>query len=59
MAYIEKCPCGSQPNRERRKTGQGAKFRVCCPRCKRKTHWHRPNGGDLQEWNAEIAAKSA
>lgn len=59
MAFIDKCPCGNQPNRERKQTRQGVKFRVYCPKCKRKTHWHRPNGGDLHEWKSERVGKPA
>lgn len=34
----------------KRRTRNGFRFRVRCPVCKRKTHLHRPNGGDLYEW---------
>ena len=42
MTELSKCPRG------------GTRYRVACPKCRRHTHWHRPNGGELQEWR-EIA----
>ena len=45
------CACGGKPIRERRRTKAGMRFRLKCAKCGRKTRWHRPSGGDLQEWN--------
>ena len=49
------CPrCGAEPLREARRLPRGGtRHRVRCPSCGRATHWHRPNGGDIHEWNEE------
>ena len=55
MTELSKCPrCGSAPVRERKLTRGGTRWCVACPKCGRHTRWHRPNGGELQEWR-EIA----
>ncbi len=45
------CRCGGEPERLSRRTRRGMKWFVRCTACGRRTHLHRPNGGDIGEWN--------
>lgn len=46
-----KCLCGGEPLRVKtRRRGGNTAFSVKCSSCGKRTHWHRPNGGDLHEW---------
>lgn len=54
------CLCGGEPRRIRtRRRGGRTAFAVECAACGKRTHWHRPNGGDLHEWETMNARKGA
>lgn len=54
------CRCGGAPQRlkTRRRRGRTA-WAVECASCGKRTHWHRPNGGDLHEWETINNLKGA
>lgn len=46
------CRCGGEPRRiKTRKRGGRTALAVECSDCGKRTHWHRPNGGHIAEWN--------
>lgn len=49
---LRRCECGSDPTRRSRRTRKGMRWWVECPRCHKKTVCHRPNGGDIHDWNS-------
>lgn len=50
MKEINKCRCGALPERLKKRTRYGMRWWIQCPKCGKRTHKHRPNGGDLYEW---------
>lgn len=47
---ITRCRCGGEPVRIKKRTRHGMRWWVQCQKCNRRTKKHRPNGGDLHEW---------
>lgn len=45
------CKCGGDACRMKKRTRHGMRWIVRCSSCKKKTHLHRSNGGDIEEWN--------
>lgn len=54
------CKCGGEPQtiKTRRRGGKTA-FAVKCQSCGKRTHWHRPNGGHVHEWEQMNERKCA
>lgn len=45
------CLCGGEPLKmKKRAHGGGTRLAVKCVECGKRTHWHRPNGGHVHEW---------
>ena len=54
------CKCGGEPQTVKtRKRGGRTAFAVECSACGKRTHWHRPNGGHVHEWEQMNEMKCA
>lgn len=54
------CKCGGEPQTVKtRKRGGRTAFAVECSACGKRTHWHRPNGGHIHEWEQMNERKCA
>ena len=54
------CKCGGEPQTVKtRKRGGKTAYAVKCPSCGKRTHWHRPNGGHVHEWEQMNERKCA
>lgn len=54
------CKCGGEPQTVKtRKRGGRTAFAVKCSACGKRTHWHRPNGGHVREWEQMNERKCA
>lgn len=58
MTPLSDCrACGGAPLRAKKRMRKGMRWRVYCPKCGYTTRWHRPNGGDIHEWNERRAVR--
>lgn len=54
------CKCGGEPlTVKTRKRGGRTAYAVKCASCGKRTHWHRPNGGHVHEWEQMNERKCA